>query len=61
MVDAKAKLNANANVNADRNAGRNAKANKKPPEGGFLRPVAEPPDLLASDHDHNLSDHIGVQ
>jgi hypothetical protein len=34
---------------------------KKPPEGGFLRPVAEPPDLLASDYDHNLSDHIGMQ
>ncbi len=59
LVDAKA--NANANVNANRNASRNAKANKKPPGGGFSYPAAEPPDLFASDHNHNLSNHIGMQ
>jgi hypothetical protein len=60
LLEAKAKAKANADVNANRNANKNANANKKPPEGGFLYPVAEPPDLLASDHNHNLSNHIGM-
>jgi hypothetical protein len=56
LLEAKAKAKANGDVNAN----KNANANKKPPEGGFLYPVAEPPDLLASDHNHNLSNHIGM-
>jgi hypothetical protein len=59
LLEAKAK--ANADVNADRSTNKNANANKKPPEGGFLCLVAEPPDLLARDHNHNLSNHIGMQ
>jgi hypothetical protein len=60
IVEGARLLEAKAKANGDVNANRNANANKKPPEGGFLYPIAEPPNLLASDHNHNLSNHIGM-